>query len=333
MIKGDKYTFLLFGEMKMEVTYVSLSEETFPCKGSSDPPKSISNTSTFTFPIVINAEKELVNPKHMEGTYILENTSSDNCNKVLPGDIARMAHGDMTCSAISDIRTSWILVKRAKECDGNVSYLRGDVKINGAPAEKGDINIGEGDLIETGPGSRIELRMSDGSTYRMGSKSKLTMINPCPAVGEKTLTATALKGKFYYLANKIVAKEKTLKTGGTVGGVRGQANSRPVFYASADPDFVPLSLTKFQNSLYPHSYQQDDPEKAELIKGYESLPDEQAAYYLDLEDGVVKDLTALRGTLYIEDDMGLRSMEIPEGTSVSMWQDGTEMTEITISIK
>ena len=334
MIKGDEYTFLLFGEMKMEVTYVSLSEETFPCKGSSDPPTSISNSSTFTFPIVINAKKELVNPKYMEGTYILENTSSDKCNEVLPGGIARMAHGDMTCSSISDIRTSWILVKRAKECNGNVSYLKGDVKINGVPAEEGSISIAEGDVIETGPRSRIQLRMSDGSTYRMGSKSKLTMINPCPSTEDKTISATFLKGKLYSVLNKhFGANTINTKIRSTGGGVRGQANSLPVYFASADPDFVPRSITKPKNSLYPHSFQQEDPEKAELIEGYQSLTDDQAAYYLDFEDGVVKDITALRGTLHIKDEMGFRSMDIPEGTTVNMWQDGTQMTEIFISIK
>ncbi|MDX9772835.1 MAG: hypothetical protein RBT02_05355 [Bacteroidales bacterium] len=59
----------------------------------------------------------------------------------------------------------------------------------------------------------------------------------------------------------------------------------------------------------------------------------QTAYYLDFEDGIVRDLTALRGTIRVEDDMGLRSMDITEGTTVKQWADGTPMTEIVILTK
>jgi len=52
----------------------------------------------------------------------------------------------------------------------------------------------------------------------------------------------------------------------------------------------------------------------------------QTAYYLDFEDGIVRELTALRGTIRVEDDMGLGSMDINEGTTVKQWADGTPMT-------
>lgn len=103
------------------------SEETFPCLDTIIPPKSMSNSTTFDFPIVISGEKTIDAQDVLEGFYVKENESSNDCNICL-GGLGRMVHGDVNCSYISKITTSWTLVKRNKECDGSVTYLKGDVK-------------------------------------------------------------------------------------------------------------------------------------------------------------------------------------------------------------
>jgi hypothetical protein len=106
-----------------------------------------------------------------------------------------------------------------------------------------------------------------------------------------------------------------------------------MLYASADPDFVPYPVPVKNPSSNILPAQQSDPEKDELIEGYQSLPENTIAFYLDFQDGVVHEVTALRGTIRIEDEMGIKSMEVPEGTTVTHWKDGTQMTEITIMTK
>ena len=358
MIKGDEYTFFLFGEIKMEVTYETFKEEIFPCLKSSEPPRSFTNTSTFEFPIAINAKKELENPKYMEGTYVHTNTSSDKCNEVLPGDIARMAHGDMACSSITDIRTSWMLVKKTKECDGNVSYLKGDVKINGVPAQKGNIKVGAGDVITTGPKSRVSFSLKNGNeTYMLGSKSKLQLVNPCKPDTYKPLNKEEAVMKF--IKGKIFGQRRNPTTytredfdsdiewehfksrninwfSTTAVGVRAWNSDAPtVYFASTDPTFnyrfdLPSWIKPIRNY---HSYSPDDPEKEELIPDINSIPENANAFYIHCENGEVKDFTVVKGTLKIEDDLGFRSMDIPEGTTVNKWQDGTQMTKVFINEK
>ncbi len=102
---------------------------------------------------------------------------------------------------------------------------------------------------------------------------------------------------------------------------------------SADPDFVLYTVSQNELTFGIFKVQQDDPEKAELIEGCQSLPGNQTAFNLDFQDGIVRDLTALRGTIRVEDDMGLRSMDITEGTTVNQWDDGTPMTGIVILTK
>lgn len=60
---------------------------------------------------------------------------------------------------------------------------------------------------------------------------------------------------------------------------------------------------------------------------------EENIRFLILLTGIVRDLTALKGTIRIEDDMGLRIMDIPEDTTVNQWNDGTPITEIVILTK
>jgi hypothetical protein len=104
----------------------------------------------------------------------------------------------------------------------------------------------------------------------------------------------------------------------------------PLFYASADPDFVPLVFQQEIPRPGVTAAQPNDPEKEELIEGFQSLSGNQSAYFLDFEEGRVNDLTVLKGTIRVEDAEGLRIMEIHEGTTLNQWDDGTPMTEIVI---
>jgi len=333
LFRNNNYYLTLMGKVKLNMATEQYSSLTQPCLDTVIPPISISANTTLDFPIVIYAEQPFDNFDVLDGIYVQQDESGDDCNMSF-GGLARMVHGDMNCSYVTKITTSWTLVKRTRECDATISYIRGDVKINGSPAKEGATKVGQGDVITTGPKARIEVKLSDGTTYRIGSKTRLSLINPCATAGEPSL-GNLLRGKIY-------SKVRESTGGGNYSprsitgavGVRGHLIPEvPLFYASADPDFVPCV---FQHDFPLPGFsavQQDDPEKAELIDGYQSLPDSQTAYYLDFEDGIVRDLTALRGTIRVEDDMGLRSMDITEGTTVNQWADGTQMTEITILTK
>jgi hypothetical protein len=135
MFRGNKYTFMLTGKMKVNINMETYTEETFPCWDTIIPPKSISSSTTRDLPIVVSGEKTIDTHDVLEGVYIKENETSNDCNKCL-GGMGRMVHGNVDCSYISKITTSWTLVKRNKECDASVTYLKGDVKINGVPAQK-----------------------------------------------------------------------------------------------------------------------------------------------------------------------------------------------------
>jgi hypothetical protein len=341
IVVNNNYTLNVTGRMQVNVNTATYNSQTYACSKSQEPSKRTSNSETIFIPVAVVAREKFDNPDYLEGTWVKEDTSGTECNKCLGPVIARMAHGDMSCNWVSKITASWMLSKRTKECNANVNYLKGDVKINGVPASEGPVKIGAGDIIETGTHSRFSMRMGDNSEIRIGSKSRMVLNDPCNLQNEgKELSTDAkmklLRGKIYGMVAKLVGKGSgfNLITTTAIAGVRGQVKPDiPVFYASTDPGFIPYGFYQFNPYYMFSSHLQEDPEKAELIEGYQSLPDDQIAYYLDFEDGVVKDLTALKGSLHIEDEMGLRSMDIPEGTTVNQWQDGTVMTEIMISIK
>ncbi|MDT8400753.1 MAG: hypothetical protein RQ743_03580 [Bacteroidales bacterium] len=337
-MQGDKYSIILHGKMKVSVTSTSHNITRFPCLQTNPPSEPLNTTTELEWPIAIGAEGRLTNPDYLEGFHVAEDVSSDDCRHCI-GSLSNLVHGDVSCSYTSKVTTTWMLVKRTDECDANVTYIKGDVKINGVPAKERAIKIGAGDLIETGVKSGIEIRMPDNSAYRMGSKSKLTMVDPCnlkprDISDPHQAGLTFLRGRIYAVVHTVVGNEAGIILLNTASGVRGGITPElPLFYASSDPDFVPFL---FQQDIPLPGYataHQENPEKDELIEGYQSLPDDKTAYYLDFEDGKVLELTALKGTIRVEDDMGFRSMDIPEGTTVNQWNDGTAMTEITILTK
>jgi hypothetical protein len=342
MFRGDKYTFMLMGKMKVNMTVETYSEETFPCWDTIIPPKSISNSTTLDVPIAISGEKTIGNRNVLEGIYVKQNETSNDCNKCL-GGLGRMVHGDVNCSYISKITTSWTLVKRNKECDADVTYIKGDVKINGMPAKTGTVKVGAGDVITTGPKSRISFSLKNGNElYRLGSKSKLQLMSdPCNThdiapISKEQAMLKFISGKVlgvkkkarlyredfdndqdYYLYMSVNSWFHT-----AVAGVRGQLIKPPkTFYASASTD-----LSGYLNLPI-------DPEKEELLKECGELPDEAVAFYLHFEDDEVKDLTVVKGTLKIENANHIKSQTISEGNTTNKWDDGTIMSDVIISTK
>lgn len=340
MFQNGKYRILLTGEMEVSTTYEISKKETYPLNR---PPTSFTETKIMKFPIVISGEANNENLKYLEGATKQRDEQSDDCRKCMDGNLASLVHGDMNCSYNSKITTSWTLVKRTKECDAIISNVKGDVKINGVPAKNGSIKVGAGDVLETGPKSRIQINLDNFSTMiRMGSKSKLVLSGPCTSKIKPMSTAqsisTFIRGKFFAKSLKhpshltrqdfdsdddwyfFLTLHGHFNT--AVAGVRGQLWRQPqTFYASANTDFNP------------YLYQQEDSEKAELISGHEIIPDDFSAFYIHFDEDVVKDLTVLKGTLIIEDSKQINNKTINESETINNWDDGTIMSDVNISVQ
>lgn len=178
--------------------------------------------------------------------------------------------------------------------------------------------------------------------YQLGSKSKLQLTNPCkpniinPSEKEQAVIHL-LFGKIFsqrdpstYTRDDFESDKdwqhfqsihiSWFRFGG--GGVRGSiVKNPPIYFASINP--------KMNYTLFPPP----DPEREELIPDYSTISNGANAFYIHCENGEVQDLTVVKGSLKIEDDMGIRSMEVPESTILNQWYDGTQMTEITILTK
>ncbi len=342
MFHNGKYNIMLTGEMEVSISSELATEETYP---QNRPPKSVSETTTVKIPVAINGEKTSDNLKYLEGNSIQQNEQSDDCRVCIDGNFASMIHGDMECSYISKITTSWTLVKRAeKECDAEVTYIKGDVKINGMPAKTGTVKVGAGDVITTGPKSGISFSLKNGNEmYRLGSKSKLQlMLDPCNTndiapISKEQAMLKFIRGKVIGVKLKARLEREDFDNEEdyywymmanswfhtTVAGVRGQQLIKPpkTFYASVDSDLL--------NYLNPPI----DPEKEELLKECENLPDEAVAFYLHFEDDEVKDFTVVKGTLKIEDSFQIKGKVVQQGTTTNQWDDGTIMRDVEILVE
>ena len=340
MFQNGKYNMMLSGEMEVSVSSILTTEETYP---QNRPPQSLSQTNKIKIPVAISGEKRSDNLKYLEGITILQNEQSDDCRLCMDGNMANQVHGDMECLYISKITTSWTLVKRNKECDATVTYLKGDVKINGMPAEKGTVKIGAGDVIETGEKSRIALSLHNGNEiYMLGSKSKLQLTHPCkpdtynpPGKGQAVINF--LGGKIFsqrcpgsYTRNDFESDEEWqrfqilhiswFRYGGA--GVRGWNLKAPTIYFAS-------TNSKICYCFLPPA----DPEKEELIPDFNSIPKEANAFYIHCENGEVKDFTVVKGTLKIEDTFQTKNKIVAKGTTTNTWDDGTIMSDVLILVK
>lgn len=114
--RNNKYYLMLAGKIKVDVSTEAYSEVSLPCLDTIIPPHSISSNSTLDFPIVIHAEKQFDNSRELSGSYVQKDESGDDCAKCL-GGMGRMVHGDMSCSYVTNITTSWSLKKKCEALD------------------------------------------------------------------------------------------------------------------------------------------------------------------------------------------------------------------------
>lgn len=324
------YKILLIGEIKADVTSIKYESRTFPCLDSNPPPSSFTSTLKMDIPIVVSAEKVFDGSNILEGRFVVTDIHNTDCKKCL-GLVARMVHGDdgdVDCAYDENITVSWTLVKRTRECKAEITYLKGDLKINGVPAEKGNIEIGAGDLIETGNKSRTEIHLPGNTAIRMGSNTRILLPDPCqqkiPDIKDPYSAAMRLiRGKVRGIVHYIVGDRPDFPiVGYTGGGIRGQLLPvLPVFYASAVPFLISLNTLN------------TEPEKESLIEGYRELNDNQVAFYVHAGEDAVHDISALKGNFFIEDIGKTRKEEIVEGSSISTWHDGTSIQDVYILIK
>jgi len=324
IINNGKYSMMLMGEVKADVTSIKYESRTFPCLDSNNnpPPYSSTDTSKMVFPIMVLAEKVFDGSNILEGTSVITDIHSTDCK-----DINAMTHGEVNCAYDENITVSWTLVKRTKECNAEITYLKGDLKINGVPAEKGSINIGAGDLIETGNKSRAEIHFPGDTAIRMGSDTQILLPDPCqqkiPDIKDPHSDGMRLiRGKVRGVVHYIVGDRPVMRGRTGVVGIRGQLLPvLPVFYASIFPFFVSLNTLGI------------NPEKESLVEGYRELDDDQVAFYMDVGEDAIHDISALKGNFLIEDIAKTRQEEILEGSTLSTWHDGTSIQDVYLLIK
>lgn len=81
MSRGDKYSFMLMGDMKVETIMETYTEETFPCWDTIILPETISNSTILDILIVITGEKMMNKLNVLGGVYLKTNETSNDCKK------------------------------------------------------------------------------------------------------------------------------------------------------------------------------------------------------------------------------------------------------------
>jgi len=112
---------------------------------------------------------------------------------------------------------------RGKGCGiAKVTFLSGDVTIDGASAFKGELIDSQAYVI-TGRG-RLEFRSQDGSLYRIGGNSRLDLANlPCRSAEDRKVTAKLIVGDIWAKVAKLLGGDEKFKvaTENAWVGVRG----------------------------------------------------------------------------------------------------------------
>lgn len=325
-LQSGSYTIMLGGEIETKMTSETFSEYKFACNpGRNEPPDVLIQTMKMSFPVSIVLAEEFEGSSVLEGKKILSDIHESNCGPGSP--YANMTHGDVDCNFIENTTVSWHLTKRTDECNADLTALKGDVKINGVPVENGNVKIGAGDMISTGGKSGIKIHLPDNSYLALGSNSRLVLGNPCnlnPAESKVSMNTKLrmLAGKMFYLLGK--SGDFEMKTG-TAGGVRGQI----------DPSFFEPYFTSERKHGVPFPGFQDetvvnDPEKISLIRESGNFNDSKSALYIHSDAEGVHDVSALKGNLEVESTDKSKKMLVNEGSTVTMWPDGSPFGEIII---
>ena len=113
--------------------------------------------------------------------------------------------------------------KRGKGCGiTKVTYLSGDVTVDGASAFKGEL-IDSQAFVVTGLG-RLEFKSQDGSVYRIGGHSRIDLANlPCRSAKDRVVNAKIVVGDIWAKVAHLVGGDEKFKvvTENAWVGVRG----------------------------------------------------------------------------------------------------------------
>ena len=352
-----KYSIMLMGNIKANVTSALYTEETFPCNEENSKPANLfTNTVKMDFPIAINLEEDFdITDEILEGKSIITDIHHTKCNACLGSTPTKMVRGDLKCAYDENLTVSWTLVKRSKECDANLSNVKGDVKINGVSMKEGNTKISAGDIISTGDNSRMQINMPSGNeAIRLGSNSRFIVKDPCNLTPPREIMEphkkgyNLLKGKVFQ-AMKVPQKFKlerkdfnneedwanyrAMHTGyfhTAVAGVRGQI-SPPAreYYCSNDYNIKVKGGSNFDLQYI----KETDPEKESMINEFGDLKNYKTAFYVHTEPEAIYDVSAIKGDILVESAIGTNKMAVKEGLTVTSWPDGSQFIDIYISAK
>jgi len=325
-LSRGKYSVILGGGIDTEMTSEVYSEQKFACNPDRNtPPDVVLQTFRMPIPVSIVFEGDFDGSEVITGKKVILDNHKTDCGPGSP--YANMAHGEVDCVFDESISVSWTLIKRTEECDANLSSIKGDVKINGAPVKNGNIKIGAGDMISTGDKSRIRVALPNGSKMALGSNTRLILCDPCnlaPTTGKKNGNSwiTVLNAKL----GLSPPPGFSLNVG--VGlGIRGQI--APV-REYLDNNF------ETQSGPYPDFYVDEieiDPEKESVISELVDLSGNPTALYINSNSEGIHDVSAIKGDLEVENPISSEKMVVKEGTTVTSWPDGSPFGEIYVSAK
>ena len=93
--------------------------------------------------------------------------------------------------------------------------------------------VAQGDILETQPGARLEIRFSDNSVLRLGPSARLQLAEAHFGAGRRKLSARLFFGKLWAKVTSVIQGEQQfqIETENAVAGVRGTT-----FRVDANPD-------------------------------------------------------------------------------------------------
>ena len=193
----------------------------------------------------------------------------------------------------------------ADDCQAAVSFIKGDVKINGQQASVQTVSGSEleGGTITTGRKARVEVVLPDGSVVRLGSNSSLTlppnMCQEAKAQQERRRVMQILMDAGMIYARPAPREPFEIKTSNAVDGVRGDL--RRLIRGPGDRIFL-ASL----GGPTPEAITEAELEAAylELRPSVQELAFCANAYFVACERDVYYYVRVDRGTVVVGDSKG-----------------------------
>jgi hypothetical protein len=111
------------------------------------------------------------------------------------------------------------------ECAGTITFVAGDVTVNGKPARRPTtiegrptfeyVDVAAGDVVETGAKSRVEIKLSDKSLLRIGPKSKIQLNKEACNVRGHSVSMKLIIGNIWaHLAHAVGGDNNPCEDGG-----------------------------------------------------------------------------------------------------------------------